>query len=46
MEMRAHVHPFPARSDRAHLTQGASERQLVQKRMVRDKREERDSRDV
>jgi hypothetical protein len=34
------------RSNRAHLTQGAGERQSAQKRMVRDKREERDSRGV
>jgi hypothetical protein len=44
MEMRAHLRPFSARSNRAHLTQGARERQSAQ--MARDKREERDLRDV
>jgi len=44
--MRAHVLPFPARSNRAHLTQATRERQSAPKRMVRDKREERDPRDV
>jgi hypothetical protein len=44
MEMRAHLRPFSAHSNRAHLTQGGCERQSAQ--MARDKREERDLRDV
>jgi hypothetical protein len=39
MEMRAHVLPFPPRSDRAHLTQATRERQSSQ--MVRDMRDAR-----
>jgi hypothetical protein len=31
MEMRAHVRPFSARSNRAHLTQAARERQSAHK---------------